>query len=104
MKLKVWKKTDDSEDADDDFDEEEGHPASRMLSDAGDGEVEEFEASEQTEEGADGAQVERVRPAVVSTSVLIGGRMTGVDAVTSVARDVVFADAVRTLLSASFQR
>ena len=50
---------DDSEDADDDFDEEEGHPASRMLSDAGDGEVEEFEGSEQTEEGADGAHVER---------------------------------------------
>ena len=50
---------DDSDDADDDFDEEEGHPATRMLSDAGEGEVDEFEASEQTEEGADGTQVER---------------------------------------------
>jgi ribonuclease E len=49
---------DDSEDADDDFDEEEGHPATRMLSDAGDGEVEEFEAGGQSEEDADGARAE----------------------------------------------
>jgi ribonuclease E len=51
---------DDSEDSDDDFDEEEGHAAGRTLSDASDGEGEEFDASEHTsEEGADGARVEQ---------------------------------------------